>query len=121
MKKEIQINPTAGQVFVNVKVLGQVGAGYTLKVFEANSNDVVLDYSGNNVYDHDDLRKVSGPAQLNIGRVIMLDVAVTSLGEDGEYELVLEVIQDQQVVDTAQLESEVSNETKMHLILVKLI
>lgn len=124
MRKEISINAQGGQVFTNVKIVGLFLAGYYLQIFESNSNNVIADYSGHNEFDNDDWRALPNSAQMNIGRVLMLDTTIVPIDEeieDKRYLLSLEIYQDGALIDAATEEGPLTLEHIDSLILVKLI
>lgn len=112
MKKVINIHPTGGNVSVNVKITGLVGAGYYLDVFEKNSNNVIFRYSGTNVYDHDDWRVLPNSADMNINRVIMLSTNVVSIDNnpdvDKRFTIRLQVFQNGSMVDEAVITDKIT-------------
>jgi hypothetical protein len=124
MRKEIQINPNGAQIMSNVKIQGIVVAGYYLQLFEANSNNVIANYSGNNEYDDDDARTLPNTASKNVGRVLMLDTTIAAIDkqvDDMTYTVSLEIYQDGNLVDTAQVTDQLTNNVQDSLILVKLV
>lgn len=125
MKKEININPAHGNVSVNVKITGIVGAGYYLDVFEKNSNNVIFRYSGTNVYDHDDWRVLPNSADMNIDRVIMLNTNVVLIDDDPNvdkrFTIRLQIFQNGRMIDEAVITDKITKQHKNFLTLVKLI
>jgi len=125
MKKVINIHPTGGNVSVNVKITGLVGAGYYLDVFEKNSNNVIFRYSGTNVYDHDDWRVLPNSADMNINRVIMLSTNVVSIDNnpdvDKRFTIRLQVFQNGSMIDEAVITDKITKQHMNFLTLVKLV
>lgn len=125
MKKVINIHPTGGNVSVNVKITGLVGAGYYLDVFEKNSNNVIFRYSGTNVYDHDDWRVLPNSADMNINRVIMLSTNVVSIDNnpdvDKGFTIRLQVFQNGSMIDEAVITDKITKQHMNFLTLVKLV
>lgn len=125
MKKEININPVNGNVSVNVKTTGLVGAGYHLDVFEKNSNNVIFRYSGTNVYDHDDWRVLPNSADMNINRVIMLNTTVVPAEndpvEEKKFAIRLQIFQNGNMIDEAVIADKITKQHKKFMTLVKLI
>jgi len=125
MKKIINIHPTGGNVSVNVKITGLVGAGYYLDVFEKNSNNVIFRYSGTNVYDHDDWRVLPNSADMNINRVIMLNTNIVSIDNnpdvDKRFTIRLQIFQNGSMIDEAVITDKITKQHMNFLTLVKLV
>jgi len=125
MKKEIRINPANGHVSVNVKITGLVGAGYNLDLFEKMSNNTILNYSGTNVFDHDDMRMLPNSSDMNVGRVLKLNTYVMSIDDNNDVEkrftIRLQIIQNGIIIDEAVITDQLKKEHKNFLTLVKLV
>lgn len=125
MRKEININPVNGNVTVNVKTTGLVGAGYHLDVFEKNSNNVIFRYSGTNVYDHDDWRVLPNSADMNVNRVIMLNTTVVPIDDnptnEKNFTIRLQVFQNGNMIDEAVIADKITKQHKKFMTLVKLV
>ncbi|KIC65088.1 hypothetical protein [Chryseobacterium taiwanense] len=125
MKKDIRIEPLHGNVSVNIKITGLIGAGYYLDVFEKNSNNVVFSYSGTNVFDYDDMRVLPNSSDMNLGRVLMLNTTVVSIDdnqdEEKKFTIRLQIIQNGNIVDEAVISDKIKKQHKNFLTLVKLI
>lgn len=125
MKKEIRINPANGHVSVNVKITGLVGAGYNLDLFEKMSNNTILNYSGTNVFDHDDMRMLPNSSDMNVGRVLKLNTYVMSIDDNNDVEkrftIRLQIIQNGIMIDEAVITDQLKKEHKNFLTLVKLV
>ncbi|BAP29090.1 M26 IgA1-specific Metallo-endopeptidase C-terminal domain protein [Chryseobacterium sp. StRB126] len=124
MKKEIKI-VADGNVTVNVKITGVVGAGYYLDLFEKKSNNVIFSYSGTNVYSHDDNRVLPNSAKMNLGRVLMLNTTVVSIDDDTDeeknFKISLQIFQNNKLVDEAIISDKLKKEHKNFLTIVKLV
>lgn len=123
MKKDIQIDPNAGDIKVNISVLGIVIAGYTLSVYSPASNTPLVRYSGTNTYQGDDNYHLPGSAINNCERILMLITSFQGINENlpgAKCTITLEVYQGGDLVDTASEELEINNSTQESMVLVKL-
>jgi hypothetical protein len=74
MIPEIKFDNTNEPLYVEFKVKdGVIAASYIISLFEANSNDTLKEFKGNNVNDQDDKYILPEPPKDNNERVLSLD------------------------------------------------
>jgi hypothetical protein len=100
--KIINFKKEGGRLKVNFRFEGLVPISYVFEFFEANSNDLVLNPAprGNNLNSDDDSYPLPMPSQLNKGRIIMFHPSINALDEDADFNIIIEVIQENMVLDT---------------------
>jgi len=93
--KEIKFNPNGADLQARVLFKGLIVAGYSLRLYERDSNRIVIRRSGNNVNPEMNIHDLPSPAKDNIGRVFRLltDLRGFDPVESPQYKIILEIYQ----------------------------
>lgn len=122
--KAIVFNANNGPVTVQLDFKGLIGLSYTFTLWEANSNQTVMQVSGNNLNSADDQYELPSPANMNNNRLIDLLSSFTGMGLNSStpYTISIAVIQQGNTIDTYSISGSVDYEqTRQVQMYVKLV
>ena len=94
--KDITFNTNGGRLSVNVTIGNAQAGSYVLKLWESQSNTIVMERSGNNLNPNDDEYELPLPTACNDGRIVECQFAVANPApKPGDtYVVTLEYFQD---------------------------
>lgn len=93
--KEIKFNPNGADLQARILYKGLIVAGYSLRLYERDSNRIVMRRNGNNVNPELNIHDLPSPAKDNVGRVFRLLTDLRGLDpvESPQYKIILEIYQ----------------------------
>jgi len=104
MVKKVKINPEGKRVSFSISFEGLIVASYEYLLWEAQSNEVLVEKKGNNQNPFDDTYKLPMPVNSNIGRVI--DIRARFVGIDPQnvekYKVKVDFYQDGKITEIVE-------------------
>ena len=106
---QIRFNPNGGTIKAEIKFrTPQVGA-YTLWLWEAGSNNILMEVRGNNENPADDIHPLPMPAPTNNGRILECAATLADPVGEGPYLVEMEITQDGNKLGTALAKGNMTN------------
>ena len=109
--KTIRFDGDGGDLFADVRSGFANPGSYTLILWAKDTNDRVMERSGNFINADDDVYRLEGDAAANDGRIVEAFITVSPPKGATEYFVSLRVVQDQQLLDEISFAGETDQPT----------